>query len=65
MVAVGIENGCLTGRERTKFIATVAALLFYHKSYPSKDEYTHVPQQIVKQYPFMASRRGGGHVSDL
>jgi len=61
----GIAKGCLTGRARTKFISTVAATVFYHKSYPTKDEYTHVAQQIIKNHPFMNSGRGSGHVSQL
>lgn len=61
IVKDGIAKGCLTGRARTKFISTVAATVFYHKSYPTKDEYTHVAQQIIKNHPFMNSGRGSGH----
>lgn len=62
-VLEGLSSGCLSGKSRTKFISTVAASVFHHKSYPTKDEYNHVAEQMVEAYPFMQLGSGKGHVS--
>ena len=59
----GLSNGCLSGSSRTKFVSAVAVSMFNHKSYPTKEEYNHVAEQIVQAYPFMRLGCGAGHVS--
>ncbi len=62
-VQEGLGKGALTGKARTKFISAVAAAVFRYKSYPSRDEYDHVAEQVVSAYPFMCFGTGRGHVS--
>ena len=59
----GLSSGSLSGCCRAKFISTVASSMFLHKSYPTKEEYSHVAQVIVKVYTFMRLGGGTGHVS--
>lgn len=50
-VTDGIAKGQMTGRARTKFIATVASSIFGVKREPSKEELRSVAAQITHQYP--------------
>ena len=58
-----LENGILTGKGKSKFVAEVAAAMFCYKSYPTKEEYDHVGQQIIEKYSFLRSSSGNGYVS--
>lgn len=62
-VMVGLKQGILSGRKKTKFMSTIASSIFLHKSYPTTDEYNHVCQQIIAKFPFFKSRCGSGYVS--
>ena len=53
----------LSGRARAKFIGAVCSAIFSHKSFPTTDEYNHVGEQIVNQYPFLKSKSGSVYVS--
>ncbi len=59
---LGLQEGVMTGSTKTKFIGNVAAAVFSFKSYPTKDEYTHIGQQIINKYPFLKSSTGTGYV---
>ena len=50
-VSDGLERGKLTGKARTKFVATIAASIFGYKKKPSKAELQEVVKQIVEKYP--------------
>ena len=60
-IQTGLDKHNLTGRTRAKFITAVAEAIYRFKSYPTRDEYEHVAQQIVQKWPFMDSATG--HVS--
>jgi len=47
----GMAKGKLTGKARTKFIATVASSIFGIKMSPSKVELAQVAKQIAAEYP--------------
>jgi len=55
-------TGSLSGKTKKRFMFTVATAIFKHTSYPSKVEYDHVAEQIVKKYKFMGGDKGS-HVS--
>ena len=55
----------LSGGARAKFIASVCSAIFQYKSLPTKDEYNHVGEEIIKKYPFLKSKSGSGYVSLL
>lgn len=57
-----LEKGFLSVNGKSKFIGSIAAAIFRHKSYPTKDEYSHVGEQIVSSYPFLRSSSGTGYV---
>lgn len=63
IVMVDLQQKKLSTKARTKFIASISAAIFRHKSYPSKEEYDHVGAQIVDKYPFLKSSHGAGYVS--
>ena len=63
MVQDCLNMGILTGKARTKFISSVASVVFRYKNYPTKEEYDHVTEQVVNRYPFMKFGPGRGHVS--
>ena len=48
---------------RAKFIASICSAFFQYKSLPTKDEYDHIGEEIVKKYPFLKSKSGSGYVS--
>ena len=58
-----LEKNMLSSKGKTKFIAAVAAAIFRFKSYPTSDEYVHIGQQIITEYPFLKSSSGCGYVS--
>jgi len=60
-----LKESRLIGRARAKFIAGICSAIFQHKAYPSKAEYDHVGEQIVKKYPFLRSKTGSGYVSSV
>ena len=47
-----LQSSRLIGRARAKFIAGICSAIFQHKAYPSKAEYDHVGEQIVKNILF-------------
>ena len=49
----GLDEKNLTGRARAKFITAIAEAIYRSKSYPTRDEYEHVAQQIVKRWTFL------------
>lgn len=57
----GLDQKNLTGRARAKFITSIAEAMYWFKSYPTKEEYDHVANQMVKKWPFLETRTG--HVS--
>ena len=63
MLQEGLNSGNLNGKARTKFISSVASAMFHDKSYPTKEEYDHIAEQIVNCYPLMSFGPGKGHVS--
>ena len=56
----GLDQKNLAGRTRAKFITSIAETMYQFKSYPTKEEYNHVANQVVK-WPFLETRTG--HVS--
>ena len=50
-VTEAIAKGQMTGKARTKFIATVASSIFGMKKEPSKEEFLQVAKQIAQKYP--------------
>lgn len=62
-IQAGLDEKSLTGRARAKFITTIAESVYRFKSYPTREEYEHVAQQIVKTFSFLASSTG--HVSSF
>ena len=58
----GLAARNLIGKSRTRFVSSVAAALYHEKAYPTKIEYGHVAERIVKKYSFMADHQGS-HVS--
>ena len=65
VVMEGLEKGFLSGGAKTKFIGSIAAAIFRYKSYPTKDEYEHIGQQIIKKCSFLKSSTGTGYVSSI
>lgn len=63
MVMCELEKNMLSITGKSKFISAVGAAIFHHKSYPTKQEYEHVGQQIIEKYPFLRSASGSGYVS--
>ena len=63
LVMCELKKDMLSIAGKTKFISAVAASMFHHKSYPTKQEYEHVGQQIIEKYPFLRSASGTGYVS--
>ena len=57
----GLNEENLTGRARAKFITSVAGAIYLLKSYPTREEYDHVTNQMVKKWGFLDTRTG--HVS--
>ena len=49
----GLDNCCLNGRARTKFVTSIAESMYRFKSYPTGEEYEHVSRQIVKKWSFL------------
>ena len=49
IVMVDLEQRKLSTKARTKFMASISAAIFRHKSYPSREEYGHVRAQIVNK----------------
>lgn len=60
-----LKQNRLSGRARAKFIGAVCSAIFSHKSFPTTEEYNHVGEQIVNQYPFLKSKSGSGYVSSI
>ena len=69
LVEEALEKKFLNGSAFTKFIMAVSSNIFYHKSHPTKAEYHHVIDQILKKYPFIVAenKKGSGdhYVSKL
>ena len=65
VVMADLSSHMLSSKGKSKFIAAVAASIFRFKSYPTKEEYEHVGQQIIKKFPFLRSASGTGYVSNL
>ena len=63
IVMSGLKEGKLSGKAMTKFITEVAAAIYRHKSYPTKEEKEHVALQCVRKYQFLESSCGNGFVS--
>ena len=59
------EKKELSVHGKAKLLASVAAAMFRHKSYPTAEEYDHVGQQIILQCPFLKSDSGSEYVSSL
>jgi len=57
-----LSHNRLSGKARTKFIASVCSAIFKYKSFPTTPEYNHVADQIVEKYPFLKSKSGSGIV---
>ena len=53
-----LEEKCLTGKARMKFITAIASSIFQVKSYPTREEYNHVCEQLLRKWPFLRSRTG-------
>ena len=56
-VTDGLQQKMLFGKTHAKFITTVAQTIYRFKSYPTEEEYEHVVQQILKQWPFLDNNR--------
>jgi len=41
-----------------KFISNVAEVMYRFKSYPTKEEYDHVANQVVEKWPVLETRTG-------
>ena len=50
----GLRKGALTGRSRSKFLASVASYIYSFKELPTHDELVHIAEQIVAQFPFLS-----------
>ena len=61
----GLRAGSLSGKAMTKFITEMAAAIFRHKNYPTKEEKEHVAIRCIQKYPFLESSCGNGFVSGL
>ena len=48
-IQAGLDEKNLTGRARAKFITSIAEAIYRFKSYPTREEYEHVANQIVKE----------------
>ena len=59
IVMSDLAKNMLSGKARTKFIATVASAIFRYKSYPTPEERRCVAMQIVQKYPFLKSSATG------
>ncbi len=62
-IQAGLDDKNLTGRARAKFVTSVAEAIYRFKSYPTREEYEHVAQQVVRKWTFLETRTG--HVSYL
>lgn len=60
LVEEALEKKFLNGSAFTKFIMAVSSNIFYHKSHPTKVEYHHLINQILKKYPFMVAKNKKG-----
>lgn len=60
-IQAGLDEENLTGKARAKFITSIAEAVYRFKSYPTKEEYEHVANQVVKKWGFMETKTG--HVS--
>jgi len=56
VVRDGLDSTVMSGKARTKFIASIASAMFCYKQHPTKVEYRHVAHQIVQKYPFMGQQ---------
>lgn len=54
-----LAKNMLSGKARTKLIATVASAIFRYKNYPTPEERKSVATQIVQKYPFLKSSATG------
>jgi len=54
----GLDNQQLVGQPRAKFVTRVAEAIFCFKSYPTKEEYRNVAQEIIKKYDFLGKQVG-------
>ena len=61
-IQAGLDEKNLTGRARAKFITSIAEAIYRFKSYPTREEYEHVANQIVKKWTFLETKTG--HVSN-
>ena len=62
-IEAGLNEENLTGKARAKFITSIAEAIYRFKSYPTREEYEHVANQVVKKWAFMETKTG--HVSYL
>jgi hypothetical protein len=60
-IQAGLDEENLTGEARAKFITSMAESIYRFKSYPTKEEYEHVANQVVNKWGFMETKTG--HVS--
>ena len=62
-IQAGLDEENLTGKARAKFITSIAEAIYRFKSYPTKEEYEHVANRVVKKWGFLETKTG--HVSYL
>ena len=65
IVMADLHSGKLGVKARSKFISSIASAIFKEKSLPLRNEYDHIGQLIIKQYPFLKSSSGTGYVRKL
>lgn len=54
IVEAALLKKALFGHARTKFLTVVAQSIYFHKRYPTNEEYFHVVQQrIFEKWPFL------------
>ena len=63
MVADGLTKKVLSSKAKPRLISTVAQAMFHKKLFPTRQEYEHVAQLIIEEYPFLKSASGSGYVS--
>ena len=63
VVMAGLQAKSLSGKAPTKFISEIAAAVFMHKSYPTREEKVCMAIQCIKKFLFLESSCGRGFVS--
>ena len=54
----GLDEQNLTGKARAKFITSIAEAMYRFKSYPTREEFEHVADQIVLKWKFLETKTG-------